>query len=208
MKKKIYKQWWFYLIIVLIIISILQMFVNDSSQNNTPEEKKEINNSEETKDKYYIIDTFISKYNENSSRKISNSIEIDIQDKESGYYRTEYRLNAFNGALAKQSTIENYTMDIVNYSVSNDYPTENSDLRIYITVDTYEDMQIILESILKVMDSNITSEDINDIYDTLEVVSSKSLVLGQSDEITGYINKNNSNKYEIMIDTSKIYFLN
>ncbi len=208
MKKKIYKQWWFYLIIVLIIISIPQMFVNDLSQNNTPEEKKEINNSEETKDKYYIIDTFISKYNENSSRKISNSIEIDIQDKESGYYRTEYRLNAFNGALAKQSTIGNYTMDIVNYRVSNDYPTESSDLRIYITVDTYEDMQIILESILKVMDSNITSEDINDIYDTLEVVSSKSLVLGQSDEITGYINKNNSNKYEIMIDTSKIYFLN
>ena len=184
------------------------MFVNDSSQNNTPEEKKEINNSEEAKDKYYIIDTFISKYNENSSRKISNSIEIDIQDKESGYYRTEYRLNAFNGALAKQSTIGNYTMDIVNYRVSNDYPTESSNLRIYITVDTYEDMQIILESILKVMDSNITSEDINDIYDTLEVVSSKSLVLGQSDEITGYINKNNSNKYEIMIDTSKIYFLN
>lgn len=207
MKKKIYKQWWFYLIIVLVVISLPQMFVDDSSQNNTPEEKEEVNNTEETKDKYYIIDTFINKYNENSTKKISSSIEIDIQDKDGGYYRTEYRLNAFKGALAKQSTIESYSMDIVNYRVSNDYPTESSDFRIYITVDTYEDMQVILESILSVVDSSITTDDINDIYDTLSVVSSKSLVLGQSNEITGYVNKNNSSKYEIMIDTSKIHFL-
>ena len=206
MKKKIYKQWWFYLIIGLVIISIPQMFINNSSTENKSNEKEEIDNKEETKDKYYIIDKFISKYNDISTKKVSNSIEIDIQDKENGYYRTEYRLNAFKGALAKRSTIENYTMDIVNYRVD-DFPDENSDFRIYIIVDTKEDMKIILENVLKVFDSTISSEDFNDIYDTLEVVSSKSLVLGQSNEITGYININNSGKYEIMLDTSKIQFL-
>ena len=49
---------------------------------------------------YEIVDAFIADYNELSQTPIENIIEIDINDKDGEYYRTEFRLLAFEDAPA------------------------------------------------------------------------------------------------------------
>ena len=46
------------------------------------------------------LDTFIDEYNSVSEIKINSHEEIDIHDKSGGYYRTEFRLNHYDGAIA------------------------------------------------------------------------------------------------------------
>ncbi len=112
--------------------------------------------SDEVSD-YDVIDTFIEKYNAIADKQLTNPVEIDIQAPE--HYRTEFRLNAYKGAVAKQCTIDNTTVDIVNYG-SNGGFWNNDDIRMYLTTDDAEFAVEFFNSAVKVLDPTATDDDI------------------------------------------------
>lgn len=106
---------------------------------------------------YDVIDTFIDKYNAIAENKLTNPVEIDIQDKE--HYRHEFRLNAFEGAVAKQCTIGDTTVDIVNY-YRNSLFNKNGSIRIYLTTDDAEVAVGFFNYAAKILDPTLTETDI------------------------------------------------
>ena len=112
--------------------------------------------SDEVSD-YDVIDTFIEKYNAIADKQLTNPVEIDIPPPE--HYRTEFRLNAYKGAVAKQCTIDNTTVDIVNYG-SNGGFWNNDNIRMYLTTDDAEFAVEFFNSAVKVLDPTVTDDDI------------------------------------------------
>ncbi len=112
------------------------------------------NNAEnkEAESEYAIIDAFINQYNAIAEKKITDPVEIDIQDKE--HYRTEFRLPAYKNAVAKQCSIEGAKIDIVNYG-----GLSNSDIRMYLVTDDPELAVAVFDSAAKVLDSSVTDGD-------------------------------------------------
>lgn len=194
--KKFYQQWWFYLIIVVVLFS--GFFATDNeSQNpvdNTGKNEviEETTQTEREKNKYYVVDAFINKYNEMNDNDISDVIEIDIQDKE--YYKVEFRLSTYKGAVAKYGKIGNATIMIINHAIENKYVSEPKSLRIYVDFENESELKNLLETLSKTIDENISQEEFNDVYETLEVVPSENFY-PECDSFDAYITKK-----EIMID--------
>ncbi len=172
---------------------------SDTINDNTTEE-----NIEEPVDEFAIIDTFIDKYNDVAVNTISDIVEMDIQGDD---YRTEFRLNAFKSALGKKGSITGGRINIVNYGT-----WENDTIRFYVTTDNLDNAIDIYTTIIHILDSSITDEEIADSYSSLEHVSSANIYLGSAGYISGYINCTYANGgiggYEIMIDCDKINFMN
>ena len=80
---------------------------------------------------------------------------FDAQDKESGYYRTEFRLNEFENNASIHGTIgNNNTVDLINYGSLSD----KNEFRIYAVIESEDQMKKVFKDIINVLDSN-TSED-------------------------------------------------
>ena len=200
-QKLILKKWWFWLILLFIIFSIsISPFINNlvTDKNNINDISNEISLDVENTT---ILDTYIIDYNNNAQNKITNLINFDVQDKNSGYYKTEFRLNAFNNAIAKHGKLDNFDISIIDYS-STFGTMYIQNLRIYANINNEETMKDFFENSIKVLDKNIMEKDFDDIYYTLNSYNAKNFVLGNNDEITGYIEKKNNN-YEIMINYQK-----
>ena len=75
--------------------------------------------------------------------------------------------NAFKNAIGKKGTLNGYKIEIVNYGV-----WSRDSLRIYLTADTNDNAQIMLKQLLKVVDKNISDDNINELTGT----SSNSLI--------------------------------
>ena len=179
---------------------------NEVADTTTPTEET-INQdetvTEEPVNEFSVIDTFIAKYNAFAVNQISDITEMDIQGDD---YRTEYRLNAFKTAIGKKGTITGGNIEIVNYG-----SWSNDTIRYYITTDTLDNAIDIYTTIIHILDSSITDEEIADSYSSLDSVSSANIYLGSSGYISGYINTNYANGgvsgYEIMIDCDKLNFM-
>lgn len=104
---------------------------------------------------YEIVDAFIADYNELSQTPIENIIEIDINDKDGEYYRTEFRLLAFEDAPAICGSIGNSSIEVINYGTMS-----KDGLRIYVSSDTYDAMKEILENSMKIFDPSVSVSDI------------------------------------------------
>jgi hypothetical protein len=135
-----------------------------------PEQKKtEDVAQDDTIDGYDVIDTFIEKYNEIADNKITNPVEIDIKDSE--HYRTEYRLTAFNNAVAKQCSVGGTYIDIVNYG-----SMHNDEIRMYLNTDDEELAISVFTSVTKVLDNTITDEELSDAVENLKSDKSNNVV--------------------------------
>ncbi len=136
---------------------------SDSNQQNKYSPRNETEDSADNADKpnepvaleYEIIDSFIEQYNETAESKLTNPIEIDIQATE--HYRTEYRLNAFKNAVAKQCSINNTVVDIVNYG-----GMSNDSIRLYLVTDDEELAISFFDRATKVLDSTVTDQMIEE----------------------------------------------
>lgn len=145
-----------------------------------------------------IIDEFIVAFNAMSETPITERVVFDPTDKESGHYRTEYRLSAWDGSVGEIAKIGNMDIDIVNYGGYGGY-SENEDLRIYITADTIEEILQVFPYAAKAMDPTVTDEEIQEIIDDVKEFGDKNgLYIG---ELSGLIL---SHKYysELMLDLS------
>ena len=170
-------------------------------QIEDPKDKTDSGNSSNntTTDKYSNLKSFIDKYNKISKTNITNPLEIDIQSPE--YYRTEFRLGAFQNAPAYKGSIGNNHIEIIN---SNYDGVFGSDLRIYAFVDTLAEATDIFESFCKACDPDITQEDFDEFYkyDSLDSEYGCSIVIGN---ISGYVHIK-ADGFDIMLDADPDYF--
>ena len=170
-------------------------------QIEDPKDKTDSGNSSNntTTDKYSNLKSFIDKYNKIAKTDITNPLEIDIQSPE--YYRTEFRLGAFQNAPAYKGSIGNNYIEIIN---SNYDGVFGSDLRIYAFVDTLAEATDIFESFCKACDSDITQEDFDEFYkyDSLDSEYGCSIVIGN---ISGYVHIK-ADGFDIMLDADPDYF--
>lgn len=61
------------------------------------------------------LDGFIECYNENAALKYEEVLRFDSQDKDSGYYRTEYRLGAWEDSRCSHGKVGGAEVDLVAY---------------------------------------------------------------------------------------------
>ena len=213
-KKPIYKKWWFWVIIAIVVIGIIGGSNGDeetptdtgagssitqsnddtnsstSDNNLTEDDDKTVSDETETSDdsnkdtsKSYIED-FVSNYNKIAKTPITDRIKFDPKDRESGYYRTEYRLTAWDGSIGEAAKIGSAEIEMVNYGSYGGY-YENNSFRIYVTADSVEEILGIFSAAAKVMDPEITDAEIQEtIADVKEYGSKNGLTIG---DLSGYI---------------------
>ena len=213
-KKPIYKKWWFWVIIAIVVIGIIGGSNSDeetptdtgagssitqsnddtnsstTDNNLTEDDDKTVSDETETSDdsnkdtsKSYIED-FVSNYNKIAKTPITDRIKFDPKDRESGYYRTEYRLTAWDGSIGEAAKIGSAEIAMVNYGSYGGY-YENNSFRIYVTADSVEEILDIFSAAAKVMDPEITDAEIQEtIADVKEYGSKNGLTIG---DLSGYI---------------------
>ncbi len=208
-KKEIFKKWWFWVIIfwaLTIGFGVSSELSNTANTQNTVENQTfEIsdNNNDVTYNKSVLnIDSFIENFNKISQSSIININSFNPNDKNDSHYRVEFRLNPFKNSKGKYGTISNDTIDIIDYSSENTIYSNN--IRIYATVSNDTIFKDILENTITIFDSTVTNKQIQDIYNSLNIASAKTLSLGKNNCITGYIEKK-KDSYDVMIDMSKHY---
>lgn len=199
-------------IIVLIMISTLFLTSceNDSDGGKSTDSVTEVPmttspvTEPEVLNEHSVIDKFIELYNTSNTNPIYNLAEMDIQGDD---YRTEFRLNAFENAVGQKGAINGGTVQIVNYGV-----WSNDTIRVYAATDTYENAIDLYTTIIHILDSTITDDEIADQYSGFSHTGSSTIYLGNAGFISGYIETSYANGgvdgYEIMIDCSKILFTN
>ena len=127
--------------------------------------------------------------------KIENLVTYNAQDKESGYYRTEFRLNAFENNTSIHGTIGNSTVDLINYGSLN----EKDKFRFYASIENEEQMKEIFKSAINVIDSSISDDEINE--EINDAIKSKDNRFVLKSNIDGYI-MFTKEKWEILIDSN------
>lgn len=133
--------------------------IDDATVENTEESIEE----EIVKDKIYVIDTFIEKYNAIATTPITDAFEIDIHDKEAGYYRTEFRLGAFDDAKAKRAYIGEDMIDIV----CTEELFEGFNIRIYFNTDDRDVAEDVFDSIALNVYPDLTEAELTEASDEI-----------------------------------------
>lgn len=151
-----------------------------------------------TENNYYVIDSFIKLFNSTSNKKIESLSEIDIHDKT--YYKTEFRLNAFNNALAKNGEIEDVNILLINYYIDNEMVKEPKNFRMYISSDNYENMKAIFTNALYIIDKSINVNEISEIFNKFSTYYSHSDYIGNNNVNVLLNYDSNKSLYSAMID--------
>ena len=113
-----------------------------------------------------MVDSFIEEYNATAPTPITDAVEINVTDKESGHYRTEFRLGAFKDSIAKTGKIGDTVIDVVNCGWQKD------ELRIYADNITSEQAVEIVKYAAPVMDPDVPSDELQDVLDYLSGTNS------------------------------------
>ena len=109
-----------------------------------------------------MVDLFIDEYNKAAATPITDISEIDVTNKESGHYRTEFRLGAFADAYAKMGLIGDIVVDIVGYG------WDKEDIRIYADEISLEQTKEIIKISSPILDETLSDSDIQDVMSYLD----------------------------------------
>ena len=199
--RPIYKKWWFWAIVIVSVIGIAGNAGNtEQPQGTTPPAEEAATAPEQTTttpvkvNEYAVVEKFVELYNASSEIPISDLVAMDIRGED---YRTEFRLNAFKNAVGQKGTFNGGSIQIVNYGV-----WSNDEIRIYSHADSHDVALEIVYSIIHILDSTITDDEIAENLDR-----SSGIVLGTGGYISGYLNESYTGIFDIMIDCSRINFL-
>ncbi len=161
-----------------------QLEQNLEVSNGVNEEEQAVEASGDT-----IINDFIAAYNNVAEVQITNTSSFEPQDKESGHYRTEFRLGAWNGSVGTTAAIGNSAIDIVCYG-SHGGIYENKNLRIYVTSPSVDEIFEIFKIATKVLDDTVTGEEIQEVIDDVnEYGDYNGFVIGNMEPGTIIISK-------------------
>lgn len=178
--------------LVILIIGLL----NPNDATNTDTNNINNNGTKQVEKEVKVNEAFIEKYNLTSSSKIENITSYDAQNKESGYYRTEFRLNAFKNNSSIHGMIGSSTIDLINYGSLG----EKDKFRLYASTDNEEQMKEIFKKAINIIDRSISDEKINEeINDAIKTHDNRFVLGGNVD--SGYI-MTSKGKWEILIDSN------
>ncbi|SEQ56343.1 TFIIB-type zinc ribbon-containing protein [Butyrivibrio sp. TB] len=131
----------------------------DAKEEAATETNKEVaaesqaTEKEEEVNPYQDLDDFISSFNEVSDIQIVSQEEIDIHDTSGGYYRTEFRLQAYEGAIAYHLVFsDDSSADLIDTANWADGNTVNGSVnRIYVLASSKESFESLFKSCWKVL---------------------------------------------------------
>lgn len=162
-------------VFLVILIAIILSSCADTDKNELPNENAiltpESSISEETAttdsssvetEKIEKTDGFIEQYNQVAPTPITDISEVDVTDKESGHYRTEFRLSAFSDSYAKTGYIADSAIDIVSYGWL------DVDIRVYVTGADLDRAKEVIKAASPILDSDLTESDIQEVLDYLD----------------------------------------
>ena len=144
-----------------LTIAMVMVFFLVACGGNSEEVSTEEPSTEEPIVELSRVDLFIDEYNKVAENYITDIVEVDVTDKESGHYRTEFRLGAFKGSIAKTGKIGDIVIDIVNCG------WQKEELRIYADGITREQAAEIVKYAAPVMDPDVPSEELQEVLDYL-----------------------------------------
>lgn len=135
-----------------------------SSQEIEPQDKKQAG--------YDKINKFIDRFEASTGLAITDRVQVDnISDKDSGYYRTAYRLGPFQNAVGVIGQVDGYgQIDIISYGGC---------VRVYADVQDKEQAAFVFESIANILVTGSERDNISKCVEEIEKYgSSSSLYLG------------------------------
>lgn len=169
--------------------------------------------SEEDYNPYADLDAFVESFNRASDIQITSKEQIDIHDHSGGYYRTEFRLNAFDGAIAYHVVFEDgSSADLIDTANWSSGETVNGSIdRIYVLATSLESFESIFRTACRVMhpdtisDSDVDAEIDKMVhpyrYEEMEYLySSGSGVIGSRNEGYTYSIKEKTSYYDFFLD--------
>lgn len=145
---------------------------------------------------------FVDEYNAIAETKITPGERFSPHDKDSPYYRTEFRLGAFNESLGMAATCGDVSVLIVNYGKQNEYSSGNNDFRVYASGPADQVISFYRVS-AKVLDPNVSDDAIEDVIgNASEHGENGGKIRGSSINPTNLILRPNGVS-ETMLDTGK-----
>lgn len=137
---------------------------SDGQDSGSHEDKEDIEQVESETPPVELskVDLFIDEYNKAAATPITDISEIDVTNKESGHYRTEFRLGAFADAYAKTGLIGDIVVDIVGYG------WDKEDIRIYADGISLEQAKEIIKVASPILDTTLSESDIQDVMTYLD----------------------------------------
>lgn len=156
-------KWMGIVFLALVVIGVLANLFGDKSEDTASDSASEDTVAVENNGEH-LIDEFIASYNAAADVDITDTSTFDPQDRESGHYRTEYRLGAWEGSIGMAGSIGESTIDIVCYGSHGGY-AENKDLRVYVTAASTDELMSIFRVAAKAMDDSVTEEELQEVVD-------------------------------------------
>lgn len=156
--------------IVFLFIGLTGCGADKSNETGVPDSDSKNEQSTETKpsDPYADLNDFIERFNSESDIKIISTEEIDIHDESTEHYRTEFRLNAYDNALAYTLVFDDgSSADLVD--TANVFgKTENGSIsRVYVLASFKDSFESIFRKCSLVMHPDIINEDIDEALDKI-----------------------------------------
>lgn len=192
--------------IFLIISLILIISLSACGEAEVPSSETEQINEVETAtfeeiepEEVSLIDKFVTIFNELSSIPITERASFEPTDRESGYYRHEYRLDDWDGSVGEVGKVGEHTIEITNYGLCGGFYDKNNYLRIYLTTDTIEQMVEKIPALVKALDSSVTEEEIKEVQEGISdtAFSQETFYIADINTIL-FLKQNDS--YQIMLD--------
>ena len=168
-KIKLEKKWKIIILAVVWILLFVISALSPSEETSEIEMTTQNTTVAETSvnipaDEFGVINTFIEKYNEIAIVQMTEGKEIDIHDKEGGYYRTEFRLNAFKDAVAKQCKIGDATIDIINTKSA---ISKGNNIRIYLSTESIDFAEEVFDVIARIVYPTLTDAELAEAHEDL-----------------------------------------
>lgn len=171
-KAKIAKNWKIALTVIISLLALIFWVIpGEGAGGNGPTAPAGVPSSTASQARaepstYAMVDSFIDQYNQTADTAITDAFEIDINDTQGDYYRDDFYLSSFDGALAKRGAIGTTSIDLIHYNAANAYIKPS--FRIYASADTHEAVKDIIENSAVILDPDVKASDLRELYSDME----------------------------------------
>ena len=139
------------------------------------------------------IDRFVSEFNSTSETQLVFVEEFTPNNRESGHYRTEFRLNAYDNAIGKSFDFNGTVVEIIERKPM----IGDTVMRVYMDGATLDQCKELLTKAAPIMDETATSDDVQE---AVEYISERKEANGYYFANLGLLLLGNDNKgYEFML---------
>lgn len=147
------------ILLALVVIVALGVF---GTRHSSPPTEANVPEGESKGDSTDYLLKFVDEYNAIAETKIEPGERFSPHDKDSPYYRTEFRLGAYNESLGLAASCGGVSVLIVNYGKQNEYSSGNNDFRVYASGPA-DQVTAFYRVSAKVLDPSVSDDAIEDV---------------------------------------------